>query len=62
MRPMAWLSLAHGGVVWGTVGCVVLLGVVLAVGAQAGSAECLSRVLCYGCAVIHTVSLICYSK
>lgn len=49
-------------VVWGRVGSVVLLGVVLAVGAQAGSVECLSGVLCYGCAVIHTVSLICYSK
>ena len=43
-------------------GGVVLLGVVLAVRAEAESEECLSGVLCYGSAVIHTVSPLCYSK
>lgn len=44
------------------VGSAVLLGVVLAAGAEAGSEECLSGVLCYRSAVIHTVSLLCYFK
>ncbi len=44
------------------VGNAVLLGVVLAAGAEAGSDECLGGVLCYRSAVIHTVSLLCYFK
>lgn len=40
----------------------VLLGVVLAVGAEAGSEECLCGVLCYCSAVIRTVSPLCYFK
>lgn len=37
----------------------MLLGVVLAVGAEAGSKQCLSGGLCYRSAVIHTASLLC---
>lgn len=44
------------------VGWEVLLGVVLAIGAEAGSEDCLGGVLCYCSAVIHTVSLLCYFK
>lgn len=38
----------------------VLLGVVLAVGGEAGSKE--RGVLCYRCALTHIVSLHCYFK
>lgn len=44
------------------VGSTVLLGVVLAVGVEAESKECLCGVLCYRSTAIHTVSLLCYFK
>lgn len=40
----------------------MLLGVLLALGAEAKSEVGLCGVLCYRSAVIHTVSMLCYSK